>query len=1140
MADGGFDQAGYWIERHRTYAGDPRSVGNLSLSREENLRGDRALATALRTILRETGASSVLDLGCGYGRVCAALAGTGVGYVGVDVAPAAIEQARSAFPAAEFHVADLAGWSDPRRFDLVLCLYVLSNFVEEGSWQALLGTAAAAVAPGGVLVIGDALPTQRKQPAPHVVFRSAGETLAGLRAVGLGWDDAFRRRIAQSLEGSLAFEIRVAARTDEEPAPAPETIVHPAPPPVAPPPLLAQHREAVAAETASGWRFEVRPDGSLIVVAPATLAEGRHALAAGGSEILPLALVREPGGGRATIPPRELWRALWEAPHRPATDLADLSVLGPDGAVLARAALPLQPPRVQARLDQGPPNLIRGWAVAEHWPAPLELSVRIDGVPLMDVVADIAREDLARAGLPGQHGGFQIALRTSPVPFGAAESTVEIVWRASREVVARGTKEFGDLPARRLDRTHWTAALAVLRADPRPVAIVVPVHGALEETRDCLRSIVRLAAAERARVIAIDDASPDPAIWAMLLEFADRGAIEALRNPENLGFSGTINRGILAAGHDDVLLLNSDTIMPAGTIRSLRLAAYGERRIGTVTPLSDNAGPFSVPAVLPDSRHPDVVDDFARLVRQASAGLQPKIPTGHGFCLYVRRDCLDEIGLFDADAFPRGYGEENDFCMRASRQGWRHVMDDRAFVRHRQGASFAAAKAGLLRQGRAVIDARYPDYTGLVRREFARPEIAAIRTRIGIAARREPARKRLLFVISKETGGTPQTNLDLMMRLQDEHETFVLRANGTTIFLERFEGSEKSEMERHRLDEPVDAVTHRSDDYDAVVTEWLVAHAIELVHIRQFGWHGLGLFEIAGELGLPVVFSFHDFYTICPTIKLLDQDRVYCAGRCTEGPGECRVELWRQEQVPALKHRFVRGWKAMFAAALDRCAAFVTTSDYAKAVVTEHFPGIAAKPFPIIRHGRDFAAFVEARRVQPGEPLRVLVPGNVGVAKGADLLREIRRLDAAGELELHVAGLADKSLEGAGLVLHGRYERAEATGLFHRIGAHVGAVLSIWPETYCHTLTELWSAGLPTLGFDIGAVGERLSETGAGWLLPVSSAQVVYRLLLAIRRNPAEHAERCAAVARWQAGEGRTHGTGAMAEAYRALYETLA
>ena len=71
------------------------------------------------------------------------------------------------------------------------------------------------------------------------------------------------------------------------------------------------------------------------------------------------------------------------------------------------------------------------------------------------------------------------------------------------------------------------------------------------------------------------------------------------------------------------------------------------------------------------------------------------MPTGHGFCLYIRAECLDETGLLREDLFAQGYGEENDFCMRARHLGWRHVAVPGVFVAHHGAGSFNAARDDL-------------------------------------------------------------------------------------------------------------------------------------------------------------------------------------------------------------------------------------------------------------------------------------------------------------------------------------------------------------------------------------------------------------------------------------------------------------
>ena len=78
----------------------------------------------------------------------------------------------------------------------------------------------------------------------------------------------------------------------------------------------------------------------------------------------------------------------------------------------------------------------------------------------------------------------------------------------------------------------------------------------------------------------------------------------------------------------------------------------------------------------------------------AAVPTYPDLPTGVGFCLYLRRAMLDAVGLFDP-AFGLGYGEENDLCLRAARAGWRNLLADNAFVVHTGGRSFVGQKAEL-------------------------------------------------------------------------------------------------------------------------------------------------------------------------------------------------------------------------------------------------------------------------------------------------------------------------------------------------------------------------------------------------------------------------------------------------------------
>src|SRR5690606_7061791 len=119
----------------------------------------------------------------------------------------------------------------------------------------------------------------------------------------------------------------------------------------------------------------------------------------------------------------------------------------------------------------------------------------------------------------------------------------------------------------------------------------------------------------------------------------------------------------------------------------------------------------------------------------ASAGdpVYPAVPTGVGFCMYIRRAAWTAVGAFDGDTFGRGYGEENDWCFRASALGWRHVLCDDAYVVHVGGMSFAGTGH---RPGGGQMEkllALHPDYDAVIADFIARDPIAPRRQ--AIAAR---------------------------------------------------------------------------------------------------------------------------------------------------------------------------------------------------------------------------------------------------------------------------------------------------------------------------------------------------------------------------------------------------------------------
>lgn len=248
------------------------------------------------------------------------------------------------------------------------------------------------------------------------------------------------------------------------------------------------------------------------------------------------------------------------------------------------------------------------------------------------------------------------------------------------------------------------------------IDVVIPVYKGFAETRRCIESVLASAQRTPFEAVVIDDASPDADIRAYLDALAAAGRVTLLRNASNLGFVRSVNRGMSLHGDRDVVLLNSDTEVANDWLDRLRACAHGARDIATATPFSNNATICSYPFEGWTGKLPGMLGlgGLDRLFARANAGRCIDIPTAVGFCMYIRRDALEALGLFDAERFGRGYGEENDFCMRALKAGRRNVLAADVFVYHEGAVSFSADRFALMdAAGKALVEA-HPDYPARV------------------------------------------------------------------------------------------------------------------------------------------------------------------------------------------------------------------------------------------------------------------------------------------------------------------------------------------------------------------------------------------------------------------------------------------
>ncbi len=491
----------------------------------------------------------------------------------------------------------------------------------------------------------------------------------------------------------------------------------------------------------------------------------------------------------------------------------------------------------------------------------------------------------------------------------------------------------------------------------RPVDIIIPIYNAYEELQLCVESIKKYTNLEKNRLILINDKSPDKRIEEYLEKVKEYN-ICILHNEENLGFSGTINRGIQLS-QNDVLLLNSDTVVTKRWIEKIVNCAYSDASIATVTPLSNNATLCSVPEFCKENKLPEdmTIDDMAELVENASAKLYLSLPVAHGFCMFIKRSVIEEIGLFDAKTFERGYGEENDFCYRAIQAGYYHVMCDDTYIYHSGTSSFVSEeKQKYIEEHEKILTQRYPKEMENTHIHCIMNPNKEIFDNIKNYITLWKNRTNILLVIhsdfrkdaSDNCGGTQFHVKDLMMGLRDIYNVFVAARDGKFLNLTAYTKNEEIRY-RYFIDEKNLYPVFSDKTLKKLFGSILDTFKIQLVHVHHTEGLSLDIFYEAEKREIPIITTLHDYYYICPNIKMLDYNNKLCIGK--EKKLVCEKCLRNSLKVNDTID-YLPIWRRRNKKILEKTNLIITPSQSAKEIVEIYFPELKDK-IQIVEHGSD-------------------------------------------------------------------------------------------------------------------------------------------------------------------------------------------
>jgi len=463
-------------------------------------------------------------------------------------------------------------------------------------------------------------------------------------------------------------------------------------------------------------------------------------------------------------------------------------------------------------------------------------------------------------------------------------------------------------------------------------------------------------------------------------------------------------------------------------------------------------------------------------VRQIAPGRLFQIPAAYSGCLWLAAAARPALHAVDTGRAA---------ALSLARHGWLTLACDHIHV-HDHANRQAEARA-LSELADAVLVADTDPLAGL-RYQLGHMEAMP---------NSDPLRRlpRQLHIAHSWGGG-----LDRWLRLYCQHdeqrENLVLRSIGTWgRFGQRLALYRSAALDTPlaywQLDYPIQGLAVRHLEYRTILQEIMDRYGIEAILVSSLIGHSLD----ALDSGLPTRIIAHDYFPFCPAIV------IYFGEIC------CTCERERLQRCISDNplNRFFGGMTAdEWLAARFVFTRYVHHHPLQIIVpspsVANHWqtllPQLPAQKLVTVAHGLDY----QLPRLPPPDEyqrLRIVVLGSLAPQKGRALLEKLLP-ELTRQVDLYLLGCdEDGSHFGnrPGVTVIPSYTHDELADYMAAIQPHLGLLLSVWPETFSYTLSELWLMGVPVVATDLGSFADRITPGVDGWLCEPTPTGVLTTIL---------------------------------------------
>jgi len=623
--------------------------------------------------------------------------------------------------------------------------------------------------------------------------------------------------------------------------------------------------------------------------------------------------------------------------------------------------------------------------------------------------------------------------------------------------------------------------------------IIIPIYNGYKYFKRLFSTLEKTKA--NYRLILINDCSPDKNVSSFLKEYSSKHKnVVIIEHKENTGFVKSVNDG-LSKAKNDVVILNTDVELPKMWLERLMFPIVTDDKVATSTPFTNSGTICSFPNFLEDNTLFANSDVYS--IDKAFLKIKPEYisaPTGVGFCMGMSKAAIDIVGFLDYETFSKGYGEENDWCQRAIKAGFKNVIVNNLFVFHNHGGSFSSAqKQALLKRNGELLTEKHPNYNKDVALYCAENPHKDMRNLLIYMLSCTLCNKSYIIFNHALGGGATKylENFCIEALNKNNAVTVVEYDMNRNIYKLNFAYNEFKQVYCCHNFEYIFTIC-KYIKFDEIIINELVTYPKLYNTLEK-------LIELKNISRARLVHLLHDYFPICPSVNLLNKDNKHCYVNCSLE--ECNKCLSSKNGLSYNEYGSMAVWRENWGNFFEQCDDVKVFSQSSKELLLKTFNKkikITVNP-----HKVNYMPYLN-KKFKTSKSTNIGLLGILCMHKGIEIVKDLLKKINNNNLNIKIIliGSCDETIKDNNFIETGAYTYDELPMLSLKYDIDMFLIPSIWPETFSYTAEEAMKMGFDVASFDLGAPAERIKKYPKGHIAKNMNSDSVLEIIKGLKLNP--------------------------------------